>query len=110
MKYEGSNLQTYASALNIIVSCHILTMSEPFDASCFGHALSKACQYVTIDDKIAYNLNYAFIKSTQANIQKCITWPKKSSKSKQTWDKACIDFRLNPKKLNTYEIKTCKCA
>jgi hypothetical protein len=26
------------------------------------------------------------------------------------WDKACIDFRLNPQKINTYEIKACKCA
>ncbi len=59
---------------------------------------------------MAYSLNYTFIKSTQVSISKCITWSKKSTKSKQAWDKACIDFKLNSKKLNTYEIKACKCA
>jgi hypothetical protein len=59
---------------------------------------------------MAYSLNYTFIKSTQISIKKCITWSKKSNNGKQVWDKACIDFRLNPKKLNTYEIKACKCA
>jgi len=59
---------------------------------------------------MAYSLNYTFIKSIQVSIQKCITWSKKFNKGKQAWDKACIDFKLNPKKLNTYEIKACKYA
>ncbi len=58
---------------------------------------------------MAYSLNYTFMKSIQVSIQKCITWSKKSNKGKQARDKACIDFRLNPKKLNTYKIKACKC-
>jgi hypothetical protein len=43
VKDEGSNLQTYASPLNYIVLCASLAMMEPFDGSCFGHALSKVC-------------------------------------------------------------------
>jgi hypothetical protein len=43
VKDEGSNLQTYVSALTSIVSCANLAMIEPFDGSCFGHALSKVC-------------------------------------------------------------------
>jgi len=49
---------------------------------------------------------HAFIKDVKYFIQKCITWPKKSSNlGKQAQDKACIDFGLRPKKLNTI-VKT----
>jgi len=47
------NLQTCASALNFVVSCASLAMMEPFDGLCFGHALSKVCQYATTDEKVA---------------------------------------------------------
>jgi hypothetical protein len=45
-------------------------------------------------------LSYASIKDAQEATQKCITWPKISSKGRQAWDKAWIDFGLRPKKLN----------
>jgi hypothetical protein len=47
VKDQGSNLQTCASALTSIVSCNNLGLLEPFDGTCFGHALSKVCQYAT---------------------------------------------------------------
>jgi hypothetical protein len=43
---------------------------------------SKACQYGTIEEKVFKNFKYVFIKFTQANLQKCITWPKKSREGK----------------------------
>jgi hypothetical protein len=42
--------------------------------------LSKACQYVTIDEKVCKGLKYAFIKSTHKDLLKCITWAKKFGK------------------------------
>jgi hypothetical protein len=51
LKNEGFNLHTYASALNFVVLCVSLAMMEPFEGSCFEHALSKVCQYATIDEK-----------------------------------------------------------
>lgn len=33
--------------------------------------------------------------------QKCITWLKKPSKGRQAWDKTCMEFGLNFKKLKT---------
>ncbi len=39
VKDEGYILQTCVNALNFIVSCANLAMMEPFDGSCFGHAL-----------------------------------------------------------------------
>ncbi len=45
-------------------------------------------------------LSYAFIKDVQGAIQKCITWLKKSGKGRQAWDKAYINYKLRPRKLN----------
>jgi hypothetical protein len=33
--------------LKFIVKCEILGLDESFEGSYFGHAFSKACQYVT---------------------------------------------------------------
>jgi hypothetical protein len=35
---------------------------EPFDGTCFGHALSKVCEYVIIDEKMCIGECFAFIK------------------------------------------------
>ncbi len=42
------------------------------------------------------NFKYLSIKVIQSNLQKCITWPKKSRKGKQRWNKACMNL---PKKV-----------
>jgi hypothetical protein len=90
VKDEGSNLQTCANALTFIVSCNNLGLLEPFHATCFGHALSKVCQYVTLDEKMFTGPRLVSIQATQSSMQKCITWPKKSNKRMQAWDKTCI--------------------
>jgi hypothetical protein len=77
-----------------------LGLLESFDGSCLGHALSKVCQYATTNDKMCIGLSYAFIKDVQGAIQKCITWLKKSGKGRQAWDKAYINYKLRPRKLN----------
>jgi hypothetical protein len=74
---------------------------EPFNGSCFGHALSKVCHYAIIDEEVAQGLSYASIKTTKVDIKECITWLKKCGKGKLTWDKTCMDFGLRPRKLNT---------
>ncbi len=33
-------------------SCESFGLEESFQGTCFGHAMSKACQYGTIDDKV----------------------------------------------------------
>ncbi len=45
--------------------------------------------------------HYASIKAAQVDVQKCITWLKKSDKGKKEWEKVCMDYGLNPRKLNT---------
>ncbi len=74
MKDEGSNLNTLTNyALKPIVKCETLGLEESFQGTCFVHVFSKVCQYVTTNHKACKNLKYAFIKSTQTYLQKCIT-------------------------------------
>ncbi len=80
IKDEGTNLGTTATTLRFVVTCEALKLDVPFDGSYFGHAMNKAAQYATTDEKVATNLAPMNIKSTQASLQDCITWPKKSSK------------------------------
>jgi hypothetical protein len=101
-EHEGFNLQTCAFALRSIVSCSNLALLEPFDGLCFGHAFSKVCPYVTSNDKMSIGLPFTSINVVQGAIQKCITWPNFFGKGKQAWGKACIKFRLRPRKLNIF--------
>jgi hypothetical protein len=40
------------------------------------------------------------INKIYSDTHKCITWPKKSSKGKQAWDKVCMDSSMILHKLN----------
>jgi hypothetical protein len=82
VKDEGSNLNTMTTTLKSIVSCDMLGLEESFEGICFWHAFFKACQYVTTKEKICKDLQYVSIKFVQGDLQKCITWPKKSKKGK----------------------------
>ncbi len=73
VKDEGSNLQTCVSALTSIVSCNNLGLLKPYDGIYFGYAMSKVCEYVTINEKMFFGLSLASIKVTQSSLQKCIT-------------------------------------
>ncbi len=99
VKDEGSNLNAMIVALKVVINFES-GLEENFLGTCFGHAFSKACQYNTTKEKVSKDLKCVFVKSTQANLQKCITWPKKSRKGMQGWNKACVKTSIHPKKLN----------
>jgi hypothetical protein len=61
------------SVLKYVVNYESFGIRESYQDTCFGHAFSKACQYGTAEEKICINLKYFTIKTTQANLQKCIT-------------------------------------
>jgi hypothetical protein len=87
--------------LKYVIKCEVLGLDESFQGSCFGHIFSKTCQYYAIiDGNICRNFKFVSIKSIQSNLQKCITWPKKSRKGRHEWNKACSDSNLPPRKLN----------
>jgi hypothetical protein len=101
VKDEGANLNAMTIVLKSMVICEVLSMEESFQGTCFGHAFSKACQYGTTEEKVCKNLKHISIKSTQSNLQKCITWPKKFGKGRYKGIKSCIESEICPRKLNT---------
>ena len=78
VKDEGANLATLAAVLNFVVTCKPLGMIMPYDNTCFGHAISKACQYVTMDEKVCGGMLEVRISKAQATLQKTTTWTNKS--------------------------------
>jgi len=100
VKDEGSNINVMTTALKVVVNCESFGLEESFQGTCFGHAFSKACQYGTVEQKVCKVLKYVFMKFVQTYLQKCITWPKKSTKGRHEWNKACVEIDIHPIKLN----------
>lgn len=76
-------------------------LNERFQGNFFGHVFSKACQYVITNETFCKNLKFISIKFAQSDLQKCITWRKNFGNNKQGWNKACLDFYLPLRKLNS---------
>lgn len=70
VKDEGSNLTIMATILQSIVDCGPLKLLRVYDATCFGHLMSKACQYVTNDDKIFSRLKSVNVKDAHMLVYK----------------------------------------
>ena len=102
---EGANLATLERALQLTVSCDILGLANPFSSACFGHIMSKVCQYATNDEQMCKGMKEVSLKNAHKSLQSCITWTKKLGKGRQEWDKACIDAGLPTRKLKTH-VKT----
>lgn len=105
VKDEGSNLTTMASSLSEVVSCEPLGLTRPYAGVCFGHVMSKACQYATDDSKVCRDFKEISLKEVQSALQKTITWTKKSGKGRIEWEAACRDTNISPRKLRT-PVKT----
>ena len=80
VKDEGANLAKLKRALQLTISCDILGLAKPYSSACFGHIMSKVCQYATNDEKICKGMKEVSLKNAQKSLQSCITWTKKSGK------------------------------
>jgi hypothetical protein len=69
IKNEGTNLGNMTSTLKFVISCEALNLHVLFSGSCFRHAMSKATQYATNDDKISKDLNLISVKFAQTSLQ-----------------------------------------
>jgi hypothetical protein len=105
VKDEGANMNTMTTTLKSIVNYESLSVMECSQGTYFEHACSKAYQYAIVEEKISKGLKYVSLKFAQPNLQKCITWLKKSRKGKDEWMKAYIAIGFTFKKLNTL-VKT----
>ncbi len=55
-----------AMTLQFIVDCEPLKMLRVYIGTCFGHVMSKACQYATNDDKVLVDYFNEF--------ERCLGW------------------------------------
>ncbi len=68
VKDKGCNLNTLTNALTSVVSCSPLQLACPCVGSCFGHAMSKATQYVIDDIKVCAGFSEVSLKGVQASL------------------------------------------
>jgi hypothetical protein len=80
VKDERVNISTKTTILISIISCEVLGLTTPFVGACWGHAMSKCCQYATNDSKVCVGLTSISIKEAQSILENTITWTKKSGK------------------------------
>ncbi len=62
VKNERSSLLTMISTLTSLVYCEVLKLLAPFLRTCWGHAMSKCCEYATNGSKIYVGFTSISIK------------------------------------------------
>jgi hypothetical protein len=45
-----------------LMSCESSRLEEPFQSTCFGHVMSKVCQYGTTNKKVCVGLHNISVK------------------------------------------------
>jgi hypothetical protein len=68
MKDEGTNLNIFTNVLTSIVSCVPLMLPQPYANSCFGHVVSKCCEYAINDLKIYASMKKVSIKDAHVSL------------------------------------------
>ncbi len=73
MKDEGVNLNTLITIFIKIILCDLLMITKFYFATCYGHAMTKCCQYGTNDIKVCGGMKELSIKDAQSSLCKIIT-------------------------------------
>jgi hypothetical protein len=95
VKDKGANLNTFTIVMTNIVSYTSFVLTMPYFATCYGHAMSKCCQYVTNDLKLCWN-------EKCFNQRTIISSSKDHYMDKKSGQKTCRDAYFCPWKLKTY--------
>jgi hypothetical protein len=66
VKHEGINLNFLTTTFIFIVSCEPLQLPQLFVGFCFGHVMSKACQYAMNEIKVGAGMKELNLKDVQA--------------------------------------------
>ncbi len=74
------NLFTMAPILHSIIDYEPPKILKVYKSTCFGHAMSKAYQYVKNDEFFFVGLRNVGVKKIHNGLQKTMTWTKKSRK------------------------------
>jgi len=70
IKDKATNLNTLPIVLTFVVSCPLLQLSSLFNGTCFGHVMSKACQYATNDSKVRVGMKDVSLAKVEYVLQK----------------------------------------
>jgi len=92
-------------ALKLVLNCDVLDLEEILWELILVMHFLKHANMQQMDEFFCIGLRYVCVKTTQGDLQMYITWPKKIGKCRQEWNKACVNSRKPPRKLNTL-VKT----
>jgi hypothetical protein len=70
-------------ALKLVINCDVLDLEENFWELILVMCFLKHANVQQTYEKKFIGLRYVSIKTTQGDLQMCITWPKKSRKNRQ---------------------------
>ncbi len=82
VKNESNNLGTMATTLRSFIDCELFKLLWVYEGTCFGHVMSKTCQYVTNDVKVLVGLSLVSVKDIQTSLQKRVIWTKQLGKGR----------------------------
>ncbi len=97
VKDERANLNCLTTTLIYIVTYitfESLQLPQLVVGFCFGHVMSKTCQYATNEAKVGVGMKEVNLKDAQATLHKTITRIKKYGKGKIEWQKACYETSM----------------
>jgi hypothetical protein len=63
VKNEGINLNILELTFLQVVNYEPWQLTSRYVGACFGHAMNKACQYATLDDKISMRMTQVSLKN-----------------------------------------------
>jgi hypothetical protein len=68
LKILRVNLVIMIATLHSFIDYELLKILRVYEGTCFGHVMSKACQYVTNDDNIFVGLRNVNVKKIQSGL------------------------------------------
>ncbi len=80
IKDESMNLSTMAPIIHSIIDYEPLKILKVYNSTCFGHVMSKACQYVKNDDLFFVGLRNVSVKKIHSGLKKPLHGPKSLEK------------------------------
>lgn len=90
MKDEGANLATLVTALSYVVTCRPHRIIMPYNSTCFGHAMSEAHQYATMNEKVCGGMLEVSILKAQGVLQKNHNLGKEEHEGEIKVGKGCV--------------------
>jgi hypothetical protein len=103
VKDEGVNSNAMITILKLVVSCQNLGLKDAFQGTCFGHTMSKVCQYGTMDDKVSIGLHEVSIKLGQNDVQIALHGPRSLGNAAKSGQRLVLIWFVTMKIVHPYQ-------